>query len=80
MMLGMQEIEAKRPQRGHRPVAEVEDARRLIREHQAQPGQAVNRPGGEPYDNEGQKLVHRTGCSISGRTGQSTGGGRGGIS
>ena len=59
-MLRMQEIKNERIQRRHGPVTEIENARRLVRQHQTHTGQPVNRPGGEPYDNKRQKLVHRS--------------------
>ena len=71
-VLGVEKIEQKDVDRRDRAVAEVEDARGFVREHQAHTGQSVDRPGREPDHDERKELVHSGAGFRSQRMGYST--------
>ena len=57
-LLHVQPVEDVRRHRGDRAVREVEDARRLVREHEPGAREAVDRAGGEADDDERKKFLH----------------------
>ncbi len=56
--LHVQPVEDVRRHRRDGAVGEVEDARRLVREHEPGAGKAVHRAGGEADDDERKKFLH----------------------
>ena len=54
-VLDVQRVEEVRRDRGQRAVGEVEDARGLVGQHQADAGEAVDGPGDQSEDHERQQ-------------------------
>ena len=57
-VLGVEEIEDEDGHGGDGPVGEVEDPRRLVRQHQTDAGQAVDGSGSDTDHDERKKLRH----------------------
>ena len=58
-MLDVQEVEQVGGDGRYRAVREVEDARGLVRQHQADAGQSEDGSGGDPDDDVRKPIVHR---------------------